>query len=81
MEGLNRKIQELRFRELDAGGRLVAFCRNLETQLRDMNANNTADRLAALLGEIDAIEADGNALVQSDTAAFIALLRETLKRG
>jgi hypothetical protein len=52
-----RKAFELhRVQQLETMKKVIALCRNLEPQLRDLNAHNTADRLAAVLGEWDANE-------------------------
>ena len=56
---------------------LLPFLRTLETQLRDLCANHTADRLAALVGRIDELDNEALALITEDPKG--ALLEMLLK--
>lgn len=52
--------------------RLVDYCKHLEPTLRDLNANNAADRLTALLGEIEAVDATLQAAIMADPEGALA---------
>jgi hypothetical protein len=60
--------------------RIVEVCRHLEPQLRDANQHHAADRIAALLSEYDAIEAETHAAVMSDPKAAMEALMDALER-
>ncbi len=61
MEPINAKACELMERRENASKRLLDAARVLELLLRDLNHHNSADRIAAILGEIDAVDAESRA--------------------
>jgi hypothetical protein len=71
---------ETMHRKSEMLGRVMVILRHLEPQLRDLNANNTADRIAALIGEFDALEAQLHAAAIEDKAGMLEFLKMIASR-
>jgi hypothetical protein len=67
---LGDKAFELTERRERAISKPIEVAKAIEPLLRDLNHNNTADRLAAALGEIDAIDAENRAFVHDNASAI-----------
>ncbi len=59
------KAHELAMRNDRAISELLTYARNLEPVLRDHNLNHSADRIAAILGEIEAVRAEAKDVLNS----------------
>jgi len=70
-QSIGDKAAEILERRDRAVDRLLNTVRPLEPLLRDLNHNNSADRLAAALGELDALDAEMRAWIGNNTKAIV----------
>jgi hypothetical protein len=60
--------------------KLLEVCRHLEPQLRDLNAHHSADRIAALISEYDAVMAEVKSVFEGDPEKAIKALIEMIEK-
>ena len=71
---IGKKARALADRNAQAMANLVAFGRTMEPLLRDLNHNNSADRLSAILGEFDAVEAESREFLRSSAPDIMLMM-------
>ena len=62
-------------------GVVVSYVRGLEPVLRDHGANNLADRLMAMLGEVDAAEREMRAYIAQNGDSIASAFTSAIKRS
>jgi hypothetical protein len=80
MSDLKQNLDRLSLESNQARDKVIDYCRTIEPTLRDAGQNHTADRLAALLGELDAINARIDATFRERPGESLAYVIETLRR-
>lgn len=80
-KNLGEKIGKIRQERERIFTKLEGLCRNLEPQLRDANQHHSADRLAALMGELDINTGElQELLISTPRGEMIAFFSEAFDR-
>lgn len=76
------KAKSIHLRRIAVSKAVEAMARQVEPLLRDLGQHHSADRLAAALGEIDAVNAESDAFMKENEAIIrLAVLGGVLRGG
>lgn len=77
----NEQLRTFLARRAEISDRIVEYTKLLEPALRDAGLHHQADRLQALLGEIDRVETELKAALDQNPREMLAALIEGLGRS
>lgn len=78
---MNSALQRFAQRETELKDKVVALARSIEPVLRDEGKNHLADRLAAVIDEIDRVQTEVQVLIRDNAEMAVkAMLEEMMRR-
>lgn len=76
-----RRMDAVRAKQQSVFTRLLELCRHAEPALRDRGMNHQADRIAALISEHDAYNAELQAIIMEDPRGAMMGILDRIERN